>query len=488
MYFDKSHVIFLQKLSAKFGEFTETHYLCDDFTLLQTMETKFKRLDHKSLVALLLVITRMIKADSRIDASEIQKLMVLERQYNFDHTLMTEASRLTLSEAIKQLRTLDVPTRHQILESLTELGSTDRILERHEALLLLTLRYCLLDDDWQKCDVVSSHISHRSGDLGTYIIYFETEDNEAIHREIFDEWELMKLMLQQNGLQFFFVEHIVQSLCKQDPVIIKKMLEYFAPTKTDQQIDHLYARMEEMDSSTFCQQVFVRSMQLTDLRNSRPSLLINLGSTDLLRIEITDTPQAHIRKFLDDYNRQASPGMTAVRPLDNENHLGHFSYYGYYRDFFNLLVQSEPKESRIVLWPNKSEFEFPQIGRSLRLNQQEASLYSLILVYTYKYNKKGLPLCYSPEQRKIEALYRTIYCRKKFVETEDVIFPDNLAPIRAKIEKKMRDQLDGLDNIEDFIPRNERREGFYRIAAPLKMVCVRPDIRQSEVSIADFEW
>ena len=101
------------------------------------METKFKRLDHKSLVALLLVITRMIKADSRIDAGEIQKLMVLEQQYNFDHTLMTEANRLTLSDAIKQLKSLDLPTRRQILQSLTELGSTDRILERHEALLLL---------------------------------------------------------------------------------------------------------------------------------------------------------------------------------------------------------------------------------------------------------------------------------------------------------------------------------------------------------------
>ena len=213
------------------------------------METKFKRLDHKSLVALLLVITRMIKADSRIDAGEIQKLMVLEQQYNFDHTLMTEANRLTLSDAIKQLRSLDLPTRRQILQSLTELGSTDRILERHEALLLLTLRYCLLDDEGQQSEVISSHKSHRSGDLGTYIIYFEAEDNENIHRQIFEEWELMKLMLQQNGLQFFFVEHIVQSLCKQDPVIIKKMLEYFAPTKTDEQIGHLYDRIEKMDST-----------------------------------------------------------------------------------------------------------------------------------------------------------------------------------------------------------------------------------------------
>ena len=454
----------------------------------QEMEPQYKRIDRKSLASLLLVITRMIKADSRIDTSEIQKLIALERQYNFNRTLMSDASQMTLSEAIRQLRTLDVNLRRQMLQSLTELGSTDRVLERHEALLLLTLRYCMMGDEELECDVVSSRISHRSGDLGTYIIYFESERNERIHQQIFEQWELMKLLLQQQGLQFFFVEHIVRHLCSHDADIVRKMLGYFAPSHTEEQVDHLYHRMETMDSAAFGQQVLVRGMEISELRDSQPCLLVNLGSTDFLRIHITGNVEQHIRKFLDDYIRLASPGTMSMRPIDNENRLGHFSYYGYYRDLFNLLIQTEPKVSRIVLWPNKSEFQFPDAGRTLRLNQQEAALYTLILVYTFKYNKQGLPLSYTPEQRKIEALYRTIYCRKKFVETEDVIFPDNLAPIRAKIEKKMRDQLDGLDNIEDFIPHNENREGYYRIVAPVKMVCVRPDIRQNEVSIVDFEW
>lgn len=451
------------------------------------MEQKYKRIDRRSLAALLLVITRIIKADSRIDADELSHLLRLEDKFGFDRSIMNESSRLTLAEAIEQLRTLDGPLLDDIMHSLTELASTDRILERHEAMLLLTLRYFLVEQ-YDNCQVISSRVSHRGGDLGTYLLYFESERCDAVHQQICEQWELQKLLLQQNGLSLFYVEHLVKRLSQQDPVLIKTMLGYLAPSMTDDQIEALYQRMEHMDTATFGREILVRGMELTDLRTAGPSLLINLGTTDFLRIGLTAEPLSHIRRFLDDYSHLASPGVTPIRAMEDDLREGHFRYYSYYRDLFNLLVATEPQESRIVLWPNKSEFYFPDVARTLRLNQQEASLYTLILAHTYKYKKQGLPLSYTAEQRKIEALYRTIYCRKKFIEEEDVIFPDNLAPIRAKIEKKMRLQLEGLDNIEDFIPRNYDRQGFYRIAAPLSMVKVRPDLRQPEMPFDEFEW
>jgi len=451
------------------------------------MEQKYKRIDRRSLAALLLVITRIIKADSRIDADEVSQLLRLEDKFGFDRSVMNESSRLTLAEAIEQLRTLDKPLRLDIMQSLTELASSDRILERHEAMLLLSLRYCLMDE-CPNCQVISSRVSHRGGDLGTYLLYFESERNEKVHQQIHEQWELQKLLLQQSGLSLFYVEHLVARLAEQDPVLMKTLLGYMAPSMTDEQIESLYLRMERMDTASFGREILVRGMELIELRCAGPSLLINLGTTDFLRIGITEEPLAHIRRFLDDYSHLASPGMTPIRAMEDDLRDGHFRYYSYYRDLFNLLVSTEPQESRLVVWPNKSEFYFPDAARTLRLNQQEASLYCLILAYTYKYKKQGLPLSYTADQRKIEALYSTIYCRKKFIDEEDVIFPDNLAPIRAKIEKKMRLQLEGLDNIEDFIPRNYDRQGFYRIAAPASMVKVRPDLRQSEMPFDEFEW
>lgn len=453
------------------------------------METKLRRLDHKNLVALLLVITRMIKADSRIDANEIEQLMKLERLYGFDHTMMQESTRLTLAEALAQLKTLERPMRQHIMQSLTDLATSDHQMERHEALLLVALSYCLLPEGNQVdgvTEVVSSHISHRGGDLGTYMIYYETEADAFCHQQIDAQRKQLRTEAEQNGMQLLIVEHIVESLCQQDPAIVKCMLHYLSPSMTEEQIEQLYIRMTQTDTVTFAQRILVRNMQLNELRTARPSLLINLSSTDFLRIELGYSPIAHIRQFLSDYSRLASPAVRQSSHTDEGAEEGHFSYYSYYRDLFNLMVEAEPKESRIVVWPNKSEFEFPTAGRKLKLNHQEAALYTTILYYTY-YNK-GVPLCYTKEQRAVEALYRTIYCRKKCIETADVIYPDNLAPIRAKIEKKMRDQLDGLDNLEDFIPRNENREGYYRIAAPVKMVRVRPDIRLEEVSITEYKW
>ena len=458
-----------------------------------------RRLDHKSLAALLLVTTRMIKADRRVDAEEIALLTELEQKYGFDRSLMPEAARLTLAEAVKRLAALDEDVRQQVMDSLGTLAKTDRLLERHEALLLLALHYTLSGETGY--EVLSGNTERHSGDLSSYVIYCEAASDAVRHRQIDEHWELMNLLMQQHGLQLMVVERIVTELCCQDQPMVHKLMGYMAPELNDLQLEQVYDRMTRMDTATFVQRVLVRDLQYAALRDARPSLLINLGRGDLLRIELHDEVLTHVRRLIGDYSRLASPSMEALRIIDNTAQQGHFRFYGYYHDFFRLLVESEPQESRIVVWPNKSEFYFPDAQRTLRLNQQEASLYTLVLILTYgelgrrneeggmRKEAKGLPLCYTAEQRQIEALYRKIYCRKKFVDTDEVIYPDNLAPIRAKIEKKMREQLVGLDNLEDFIPRNENREGYYRISAPASMVKVRPDAaRQTEMGIGLFEW
>ena len=445
------------------------------------------RIDRHSLSALLLVITRMIKADSRIDADEISLLIGLEQQYGFDRSLMNEASRLTLAEAIAQLRTLDVDVRRTMMQSLTQLACSDEVMERHEAMLLLTLRYCLLDEGLH-CEVVSSRKSHRGGDLGTYLIYFESETDLAIHARLQQDWAQLERLLRGQGLSLLYVEHIVGQLTALEPRIVRTLLGYLAPSLSDAQVEDLCQRTSRMDTATFGREVLVRNLELQELRTASPSLLVNLGTTDFLRIPLTQEPLTLIRQLLDDYGQLVSPEAKGGHTLEDDSEQGHFRYYSYYRDFFNLLVEAEPKVSRIVVWPNKSEFEFPDADRKLKLKPQEAALYCLILCCTYKYNRKGLPLCYTPEQRQIEALYRRIYCRKKFVDEKAVVFPESLAPLRSKIEDKMAKQLEGLDNLEDFIPRNVGQEGFYRITAPVQLVMVRPDYRQEEVGIEEFEW
>ena len=429
------------------------------------------------------VVVQLIKADHIIDASEVSKLEELEQLYGFDRTIMAEGQRITLAEAVSRLAELDGEMRRQILSSLYELAGADRQCVPGEALLLLALRYCL-EEKHVDCELLPN--PYQVNTPNPYLLYIENEADEELHQQLHRDQQLIRLTLQQSGFRLLYIEELVDQLSQLDQSMLRKALGYMAPELDDQQLGQIYSHMQQMDTSTFCTHILVRGLQFTSLRQSGPSLLLHIGPA-FLRIGLQAGVLPTIQHLLEVYAQFVSP--SAIVPLRSaDTSSGKLKYDGYFKAFFELLVKAEPKESPMVIWPMKSEFEFPEVKRTLRLNQQEASLYTLILEYNYGHGSKGLPLCYTPEQKNIEALYRRIYCRKKFVETSEVLFPENMAPIRAKIEKKMREQLAGLSNLEEFIPHNEGRQGYYRISALPRMVCIRPDSRQEALPVGEYKW
>lgn len=446
----------------------------------------FRHLDHKNLVAFVRVISELIRIDDVIDAEEIAMLTVLERQYGFNRSYKREAMRLTLADAIEQLSSLDLQARTQIMQAFEALAGADRICVTREAIMLLALRYCLEGKQDRQCHVIECPASMAAPDQAPYVMYAESDYDDVRHEQMDAKMELIQLMLQKYGLRLFYVEQIVSKLSEMDKDMMLMTLGYLAPELDDEQIEQMYDRMLSTSTEVFTTRVMARDLQVAALRNIKPSLLISMGST-FLCITLQDTIENHIKSFLNDFGQLVSPQSISanIRLEAGEDKL---RYFGYYKAFFDFILKAEPKESRLVVWPLKSEFEFPEVKRTLRLNQQEASLYTLILEYTYKHDSKGLPLCYTPAQKQIEALYRTIYCCKKCVDEKDVIYPENLAPIRAKIEKKMREQLSGLSNIEDYIPHNDNRQGFYRVSAHVRNIMVKADIREEEVNLQDYQW
>lgn len=446
----------------------------------------FRHLDHKNLVAFVRVISELIRIDDVIDAEEIAMLTELERQYGFNRSYKREAMRLTLADAIEQLSSLDLQARTQIMQAFEALAGADRICVTREAIMLLALRYCLEGKQDLQCHVIECPASMAAPDQAPYVMYVESDYDDVRHAQMNAKMELIQLMLQKYGLRLFYVEQIVSKLSEMDKEMMLMTLGYLAPELDDMQVMQMYDRMLSTSTEVFTTRVMARDLQVSALRNIKPSLLISMGST-FLSITLQDTIENHIKSFLNDFGQLVSPQSISanIRLEAGEDKL---RYFGYYKAFFDFILKAEPKESRLVVWPLKSEFEFPEVKRTLRLNQQEASLYTLILEYTYKHDGKGLPLCYTPAQKQIEALYRTIYCCKKCVDEKDVIYPENLAPIRAKIEKKMREQLSDLSNIEDYIPHNDNRQGFYRVSAHTRNIMVKADIREEEVNLQDYQW
>ena len=446
----------------------------------------FRHLDHKNLVAFVRVISELIRIDDVIDAEEIAMLTELEKQYGFDRSYKREAMRLTLADAIEQLSQLDLQARTQILQAFEALAGADRVCVTREAIMLLALRYCLEGKQERECHVIDCPATMAAPDQAPYVMYVESDLDDERHEQLDAQMELIQLMLQKYGLRLFYVEQIVSKLSEMDKNMMLMTLGYLAPELDDMQVAQMYERMQCTNTEVFTTRVMARDLQMKALKNIKPSLLISMGSA-FLCITLKEAVQIHVKSFLNDFGQLVSPQSISanIRLEAGDDKL---RYFGYYKAFFDFILKAEPKESHLVVWPLKSEFEFPEVKRTLRLNQQEASLYTLILEYTYKHDGKGLPLCYTPAQKQIESLYRTIYCCKKCVDEKDVIYPDNLAPIRAKIEKKMREQLSGLSNIEDYIPHNDNRQGFYRVSAHVRNIKVKADIREEEVSLQGYQW
>ena len=74
----------------------------------------------------------------------------------------------------------------------------------------------------------------------------------------------------------------------------------------------------------------------------------------------------------------------------------------------------------------------------------------------------------------------------KIYHKKDAIIPDNIAPIRSRIERKMREQLDGLANIEDFIPK--LNNGKYVVCAKPERIKIRNSHYDKIKSFINHKW
>ncbi len=441
----------------------------------------YKRIERRFLTALVHIIGKIITADKCIKLSELEALHAMEGHFGFNRTLMADAYKLTLAEAATTLKELDTTIRMEMLDDLKSLAAADHFVDRKEALLLLAL-----DRNLQKNahdQILTTTIELHDADFGGCMLYVESRHDATCHQQ------LAKLAGQQSGaLQLMSVEQFVEHLSAMDAEMIRLLLGYLAPQMTDGQIADFQSRISALDSSSFCERVLVDMLRLEECRTTEPCLLLGIGGGDFLKIPlVVDGERLPMESVLADvtcdYAALASAPATQGASTELADQL---LYDGYSKLLLSLLVKSAPRKSHVVVWPNKSEFTFPLVSRRLKLNQQEATLFTLILHYSTTGKCQGLPLAYCAETKRVEQLYRTIYCRKKLVETADVIYPDNLAPIRARLEKKMREQLSGLENIEDYIPFND--DHHYRVKALAEQVLVAPSLNEEPVPFEDFKW
>ena len=460
----------------------------------------------KERIAIARIVSDMIKADNIIEESEIELLNKFKIEYNIDSRILSEARFVKFSTAVSDLRSLSDEKKIEIFKTIRSMAIADGVCVPKEAMLLLALRYAfgIERDRKNPKNYVINHdvnvklISCPTGEnsiTSQYVIYIEGARYDAANEDIKNNFEVNVLNLRQWGFDFIYIPALIDEFRTMNEEYVKDVVSYMAPELPKETISLVYERLLKMDTTTFCNHVLAEKLQVDVVKNAIPSLLINIGTsivpyctvsgpvdcyTEFLCLPLTSDITSQIKDFIKAYSRLVSFYATP-NPKYLEENANRFKYFGFYKAMFDFLVKAEPKESDIIVYPYSSRFEFPQIALDdLKLSPQEAALYKLILECTYKHPLHGLPTSYTKYQKEIYAMYAKIYHKR------DAIFPDNIAPIRSRIEAKMRKQLDDLANLEEYIPK--LKDGKYIVSAPACRIKIRDTRHDQPRNFNEHNW
>jgi hypothetical protein len=460
---------------------------------------------NKQRIAIARIVSDMIKADNIIEESEIQMLNRFKELYQIDSATLYEARRIKFSTAVQDLATLDDDKKIELFNILHDVALADNVCVPREALLLLALQYTLgivpdptRPGTWKITPTNGIKlIACPTGDntiTTQYVIYIEGQYNAIINRNIRQNLEHSVLKLREWGFDFIYIPALIDEFREMNAEYVKNVIQYMAPELSNETIETVYGRLLRMDTISFCNHVLAENLHVDSVKDSVPSLFINIGTsfvpyysihnqvecyTEFLCIPLSEDIMTQIHEFT-----QAYCNLVSFRPFDPYTPVSkrnYFKYFGFYKAMFDFLVKAEPQESDLILHPWNSTFEFPGAQvQSLTLAPQEAALYKLILECTYNRTWGGLPTTYTKHQRDIEHLYATIY------HNSAAPYPDNLAPIRSRIERKMREQLIGIANLNEFIPK--LKDGMYQITARPERIKISDSKEQKAESFIGYHW
>ena len=143
-------------------------------------------------IAISRVISDMIKADNIIEETEIQDMKQLMSDYSLTRQDMEAAQNIKLSDAIPVLRVLPKKVREELVNKIYGIAQSDNVCVPREALLLIALKYCLLDEEKKQKDGKPLPkpylVSCATGEAtlnDQYMVYIESKFDKGMNDEKF---------------------------------------------------------------------------------------------------------------------------------------------------------------------------------------------------------------------------------------------------------------------------------------------------------------
>ena len=421
------------------------------------------------------IISDMIKADNIIEESEIRDMKLLMSKYSLNHQDMSDARKIRFSDAVNALKVLSSKERKVFFDDIYSIALSDNVCVPREALLLIALQYCLIEND-RKTDngkpIPKPYlISCPTGEASfndQYMVYLESDYDEEHNAELMQHFRLLVTITRLCGFNFIYIPKMVEEFRAMNEQYVKDVISYMAPNLEGSFIQQVYDRLCHLTTVDFFRNVLYERLQVKALHDTPPSLLINIGTsvvpycsaggsvqyyTEFLCIPISSSILTLVDDILGFYQSKVSIRQS----ITINDSKGQFKYFGFYKALFDFLVAPPPIAPDLIFLGQDIRTNRYQVAfkfedgneKKICLTPREFDIYFQVALRSYKGRIKGLP----------------ISCDK------------NIRPTIAHIKSKISEEIPDLTYSNQYKP--ERVGNVYVLRLDKSKVFVRVDSHNS---------
>lgn len=437
--------------------------------------------------AVVRIFVDLIKADRIIDTGEMVFYDEMRKKYNFAQENEVAAMAMSFSEAISILKMSAGDLRRDVLADCTDATVSDGFCAHSEALLLIALKRALGDEESENVSVISISKKSFSVDYST-VLYVESKFDVETNRQIVDNYRSVYKEFLFSGFQFVYIPNVIHHYKETDKGMFRRMISFLAPSFSMDGVESVVDGLLSMTTESFCKDILCNRLNLENLREVNPSLLIKIGNdyvgdveySNLLCVEIEDGFVDFVKKFVDDFSSMLSSDTLTV-PIGREAN-NQYLYYGFYKQLLDIFLRRNNIRSRIVIDPSREEIVLPDIGQKLSgLSRRDKAMYVLFLILM---NDNGFSFnCPSSRIQMQRYKEKTVRFQKQYEivygfmggdkdKTPNVGSAEIRRPIFSRIKKSLMVLSDMLYNVNDYLI-TKNSYGTYNVNVEPNMIYVK---------------
>lgn len=420
------------------------------------------------------IISDMIKADNIIEESEIRSMKMLMDRYSITKQEMSEARKVKFSDAVNVLSELEQTKRERFFQEIYEIALSDNVCVQREALLLLALQYCFVNDRHRKGGKTACSrpylISCPSTDASLcdqYMVYIESEFDRIRNEELQENFKLLVTMSKLYGFNFIYIPKLVEEFRCMERQYVLEVISYMAPNLEESFIENIYDRLCEMTTKDFFHNVLYERLQVAANFRSAPSLLVNIGTsvipycatdgsvqyyTEFLCLPIESNTMVLVEEILGLYRSWVSI-FPSVQMQGNN---GQFKYFGFYKALFDFVVSPPPVQPDLVF-----------------VGQRRGDRFCVVFRYSDEVEKS---VYFTPKEY---MLYYEVAKTSRASDTDSGMKigtnRTKLAPIVSRIKRKVIDEVGNLSYVDQYLP--ERNGNTYVLRLDKSKIFMGKEVR-----------